>query len=160
MNKKPFDLKNSAKFKDRVAKIEGNQYAKILKTPLAIDLDGRKGYVACIGLNDSYLIVSYGDQHVNPESFWLEVFWTKSDGFNQPTVYHGLVTTVVLNWLMMADSDTDLIKVRHGDLNVLKIALQTLHAGLGEEFMHAIGEEVSIYVQGTLRTIDNPYHRK
>jgi hypothetical protein len=156
-----FDLKNSPKFKARVAKLEGNQYTKLLTDPVAITINERTYYVAAIGINDSYLLVEPFD----PPFQWegnlhvFSTFWTKSDGFQQSTELHENVQNVMLNWIMLESTDTSFRKVKHNEVRITDIAKQAMAIKKGIDYMKSLGPTFNAMVQAVPRLdIHNPYH--
>lgn len=148
-------LLNNPKFKARVAKLEGNQYCKLFKDPLALKIEEHQAFVIAIGINDSYLVVM-----PDYEGHDLSVFWTKNDQFSKPGPLHEVVSMAVLNWLMMHSLDNSTTKIRHGAMVLTDMAIAALKLKLGQKFFLDKPKELTIQVQGTTRDgIKNPLHR-
>jgi hypothetical protein len=164
-----FDLKNSKKFQDRVKKLEGNQYTKLINDPVEfVDPHGNTWYVAAIGINDAYLIVYLSDKgyiaqsHVDGEEpIVLRAEWTKSDGFQKSTQMHENVSQVMLNWLMLTANESSFRKVKHTDVRIGDEALRVAAVKGGDDYVQAIGEKYVACYQGILRhDIHNPLFKK
>lgn len=161
---KPYDLKKDPKFLARVKKLEGNNYSKLFKVPLEIQVKLANGdtvpaLVVCIGINDTYLIV-VPSKKSEGSTIDFEVAWTKSDGFTAPTALHEQVSTQVINWTMMeSNGDSEFNKVRHGTFDIKDVAIRSIGNKYGEDYFEN-KKELRGFVQGTvLEGILNPYHR-
>jgi len=166
MTKLKYDLKNDPKFKNKVAKLEGNQHTKVLKTPLRVTIRDNDYFVVCIGINGAYMVVmpifsGSGPPRDSDDFSGFQVFWTKSDNFNKVDEYHDLIGMAVLNWSMMHADESSFTKKKHLDVRIVEMAIEACSKIVSQETMsHAGPTFPHCIVQNTHRyDILNPYHR-
>lgn len=162
MTKLKYDIRNDPKFKNKVSKLEGNKYTKVLKTPLRVNIKNEDYFVVCIGINDAYMVVRpLFTEGSNGLFSGFGVFWTKSDGFNSANEYHDLVGMAVLNWSIMHADETSFVKKKHLEVRIVEMAIEACSKIVSQETMALAGPTFPhCTVQSTHRyDIPNPYHK-